>query len=122
MTEQQFDWLDIGFTGMVRLDGSLAHWRVLEAYEYSESSDPTVKVGWWPKGASSLFPCATDPTDAQSVVEVTVKADGCANWSWDDACATHTCDGVNGARKLAAMINRVMSTTADVLHPNWIRS
>jgi hypothetical protein len=116
----RYDWTDLGYTGLVtRLDSGIASWRVVEVQETSVNGGP---FALYPVHDQVESPDPATWDDVDFVVEVDVKADGCANWHWDPNCATHTCDGVKGAQKLGYLVNRVMHTTADILQPNWIRS
>lgn len=113
MPEQRFDWNDLGYTGMAEVREHLVKWRILDIAGWTDTPEKggTV-VGWWAKDAVSAFPPAESPDDAESVVEIDVKWDGCANYVWNADCATHTCDGGKG---FAALILRVHETTADLL-------
>lgn len=116
----RYDWPDVGCIGLVtRLDSGLAKWRVIEVQETSVNGGP---FALYPKHDEVASPDPADWDDVDALVEVTVKDDGCSNWYWNPNCATHLCDGVEGAEMLATMIRRVVDVTADILHPNWIRA
>lgn len=110
MNIRRFDWTDLGFTGVASVaDEYLVRWRVLDIVAVSIGDE---QIGWWPKGQSSAFPPATDPDAAEALVEIDVKWDGCANYSWSDEESTHTCDG---GKALAAMILRVHEVSGDLM-------
>jgi hypothetical protein len=115
VTVQRFDWPDLGYTGLATTHSHHVSWRIIEIVMF----DPETKapIGWWPEGAIGAFPEATDPADGESMVEIGVKWDGCANYSWADDCATHTC-GLKGVQSLAGVLLRVFEVTAKIL-PTW---
>lgn len=113
MTEHRFDWHDLDYTGIAVVHDYHVDWRILDISGWT--TDPEkggTVIGWWAKGEVSAFPPATDPADAESVVDIGVKWDGCANYSWNEQVATHTCDG---GESLAAMILRVHEESARLL-------
>jgi hypothetical protein len=107
--EQRFDWPDIGFTGMADVRDYVVVWRILDIVGADDSGQV---IGWWKREEVNPWPCAEDPAEAEVQVEIAVKWDGCANYSWPSHIATHTCDG---GKALTQLILRVHELTKNLL-------
>ena len=101
------DWQDIGYSAIPDVQSHCVIWRVIELVALDQP------LTWVVDG--NCEPPTEAPDCADTVVEITVKWDGCAHYSWPEGICTHTCDG---GRALAALIVRVNEATAELL-PTW---